>query len=104
MVKQVVLIKKRPEVSFDEFKKHYLEIHAPLFIRLFPECRKYTVNLALQRGKETLYDAISEFWWEDIESIKRAGRSDAYKTKLRPDENEFMESYQIILVEEFPQI
>lgn len=92
-------------MSFEEFKKHYLEVHAPLVKRSFPEIRKYIINLAIQRGKETLYDAITEVYYDDLETVIRLARSNIYKDQLVPDEERFMDRsvFRNILTEEFPQ-
>jgi len=103
VIKQIFFIKKKPGMSFEEFKKYYLEVHAPLFKRLFPEVRKYVVNLALQRGKPTLYDAVAEIYWDDFETIVKAAKSDTYKNIIRPDEQEFIGSMEVVLTEELPQ-
>ena len=82
MIKQIMLIKRKPGTTFEEFKKYYLQTHAPLFKELFPEVRKYTVNLALQRGKETPFDAVTEIYWENIETIVKAAKSEAYNRRI----------------------
>lgn len=105
MIKQVFLIKKNPAMTFDEFKKHYLEVHAPLVMRSFPEIRKYVVSLALQRGKETAYDAITEIYWDDFETLVKIAKSEVYKNDIVKDEERFMQrdALHVILTEEFPQ-
>jgi len=105
MVKQIFLIKRKPGMSFEEFKKHYLEVHAPLVKDSFPEIRKYNVNLALQRGKETAYDGITEICWDDMETVIKIAKSDTYRDVIMPDEERFIdrESWQVILVEEYSQ-
>jgi len=103
MIKQIFLIKRKEGMSFADFKKHYLETHAPLFKGLFPKVQKYIVNLAMQRGKETPYDAITEIYWENFEAIIEAVKSEAYKNSIRPDEETFIGSMQAVLVEEYPQ-
>ncbi len=92
-------------MSFDAFKKYYLDVHAPLVKNPFPEIRKYVVNFALQRGKETAYDAITEIYWEDFETIVKIAKSDTFKNVIMPDEDKFIhrESTQVVLTEESPQ-
>jgi uncharacterized protein (TIGR02118 family) len=105
MIKQIYLIKRKPGMSFDEFKKYYLEVHAPLAKKLFPEIRKYIINFALQRGKETVYDAITEVYYDDLETIIRLAKSDTYKNEVVQDEERFMDRsvFRNILTEEYPQ-
>ncbi len=101
MIKQVFTVKRKPGMSFEEFKKYYLEVHAPLVKKSFPEIRKYVVNMALQRGKETAYDAVTEISWDDFETLLKIAKSDTYKNVIRADEQKFIASMEVILAEEF---
>lgn len=105
MIKQIFAIKRKPGLSFAEFKKYYLEKHAPLVKSSFPEIRKYLINFALQRGKETPFDAITELYWDDFETLVKIAKSDTYRRVIVPDEDKFIDrqSVQVILTEEFPQ-
>ena len=103
MVKQLILIKRKAGMTFEEFKRHYLEVHAPLVLKTFPEMKKYSVNLALQRGKETAYDAIAEIDWPDFDTLSKTGKSDLYKSVIRPDEEKFIGDARVILTEEYVQ-
>ena len=101
----MAFVKRKSGMSFDEFKKHYLEVHAPLVKNAFPEIRKYVVSLALQRGRETAYDAITEIYWDDLETIVKIAKSDTYKKDIVEDEKRFMQRdvLQVILTEEHHQ-
>lgn len=104
MIKQIVLVKKKSGMSFDDFKKDYLEF-AQFMKKNLPEIKKYTINFALQRGKETPFDAVTELCWDDIDAIVRMLKSDLFKNEIMPYEKKFIElkDVQIILTEEFPQ-
>jgi len=105
MMKQIFTIKRKIGMNFDEFKKYYLEKHAPLVKNSFPEIRKYVINFAIQRGKETPFDAITELYWDDLETLIRIAKSDLYKNSIIPDEDKFIDrkSVQVVLTEEYPQ-
>ena len=105
MVKQIFTMKRKRGMTFGEFKKYYLEVHAPLVKRSFSEIRRYVVNLALQRGKETPYDAVMEIWWDDLETIVRIAKSDTYRNVIMPDEDNFLDRdcSRVVLTEESPQ-
>ena len=100
MIKQIFMVKRKSGMSFEEFKKYYFEVHAPLVKKSFPEISKYVVNLVLQRGKETPYDAITEIGWPDFETLLKIAKSDTYKNVIRPDEEKFLGDSQVILTEE----
>jgi len=105
MVKQIFTIQRKKGMSLEAFKKYYMEVHAPLVKKSFPEIRKYIVNLTLQRGKETPYDAVTEIHWDDIETIIRIAKSETYRNVIIPDEDRFMDrsSSAVVLTEEIPQ-
>jgi uncharacterized protein (TIGR02118 family) len=104
MIKQVFMVKRKAGMSFEEFKKYYFGVHAPLVMKSFPEITKYVVNLAVQRpGKETAYDAITEICWPDFETLLKIAKSDTYKNVIRPDEERFLGDAQVILTEEYIQ-
>ena len=91
-------------MNFDAFKKNYLEF-AQFIKKNLPEIRKYTINFALQRGKETPFDAVTELYWDDIDAIVRMLKSDVFKNEILPYEKKFIElkDAQIILTEEVRQ-
>lgn len=103
MIKQVFIVKRKSGMSFDDFKNYYLEKHAPLVKNSFPEIRKYVINFALQRGKETSFDAITEIYWDDYDTIVKIAKSDIYKNIISPDEKKFIEKMEVILTQEYPQ-
>ena len=87
MIKLIFTGKKGPEKSMEEFKKYYLEQHAPLFLKTVPYVRKYTINFAIERpGKENPFDFITEIWFDDVDTVRRFYKSDEYKNIIQPDE------------------
>jgi len=103
MIKQVFTVKRKEGMSFEDFKKYYLEKHAPLVTKSFAEIRKYVVNMALQRGKPTQYDAVTEISWDNFDTLLKIAKSDTYNNVIRPDEQKFVGSMEVILTEEFIQ-
>jgi uncharacterized protein (TIGR02118 family) len=98
MVKQIFTIKRKKGMSFEDFKKHYMEVHAPLVKKSFPEIRKYIVNLVLQRGKETPFDAVTEICWDDIDTIVRVAKSDTFKNVIMADEEKFIDRSSVVVI------
>ncbi len=69
MVKLVGLIRKRPDLSWEAFQRHWLDTHAQLAARL-PGLRRYTINL-VDRGAfpAAAYDGFSELWFDSREAL-----------------------------------
>ena len=103
MIKQIFMGKRKTGMGFDDFKKYYLEAHVPLVKGSLPEIRKYIINFALQRGKETPFDTVTELYWDDFETMVKSFKSDIYKNVIIPDEIKFYnrESAIVVLTEEY---
>ena len=72
MIKVVVLIKKRPDITTEQFRHHYEHVHAPLVDRLLPYYATYRRNYvgAPVRGHQ------AEFGWDVITELEFATASD----------------------------
>jgi uncharacterized protein (TIGR02118 family) len=57
--KVVFLFERKAGLTPEEFKQHYLEVHAPLALRSMRGLHRYVVNLA-DVDAETPFDAITE--------------------------------------------
>ncbi|MFI5399776.1 MAG: EthD domain-containing protein [SAR324 cluster bacterium] len=104
MIKLIFVGKKGADQSMAEFRKYYLERHAPLFKKTIPYARKYTVNLAIERpGKENPFDFITEIWWDDLDAVRKFYKSDEYRNIIQPDEVKLGAVAQASYFEEFVQ-
>lgn len=87
MIKLILMGKKDPKKTMEEFRKYYLEHHAPLVKKTIPQVKKYVVNFAIERpGKENPFDFITELWWDDVDCVRKFYKSDEYKNIIQPDE------------------
>ena len=90
VIKRVSLLARKPEISHEEFVKHWVEIHAPM-ARACPGIGRYTltiVNSASTRkdvpGFEIQVDGIAELWFKDQAAFDLYQNSPATK-RLRDD-------------------
>jgi len=76
MVKFVVVLFRRKDLSCQEFRRHLQENHAPLAKNL-PGLRKYLQNFvaADPKRKRPEWDAIVELYFDDRQSIEAAWAS-----------------------------
>ncbi|MQY21546.1 EthD domain-containing protein [Nocardia macrotermitis] len=111
MIKMIVLIKRRPDISAEEFGRYYEYEHAPLAARLLPAhvaaaIKDYRQDHAVRigRGKtDPAYDCVTEFEFEDVAGLRIW--TDWYRGEggaaLRVDEENFMDvGERVILVTE----
>jgi uncharacterized protein (TIGR02118 family) len=84
MIKFVYCVRRRPEMSLEQFRKYWLENHGPL-VRSFAKAlraRRYVQSHTLQtplndlaqqpRGTREPYDGITELWWDSAEDLAAA--------------------------------
>lgn len=95
LIKAIALIKRRPDISREQFARHYEEVHAPLALRYFRDWRGYIRNHVVEtlRGGEPAFDCISEFWFSDWKGIKDTVEFTASEAAqpIREDELSFMD-------------
>jgi uncharacterized protein (TIGR02118 family) len=96
-IKLISLLKAKPGVSKEEFKKHWLEDHSPLTLK-FKNLKGYRINIAIEEYQEIEgdlpYDGTAELWWDSIEEMKEDFASSAADVALE-DADSFMQKIQI---------
>ena len=106
MIKLMMLISRRADISLDAFREHYETIHAPLAAAHLPHLVRYVRNYVVDRFRDTVNcDCITEFWFD-----YPGPWSEARKVLLPPDllelfavdEEKFMDrpSMRVLVVEE----
>jgi uncharacterized protein (TIGR02118 family) len=75
MLKFMVVLYKRPDLTQEEFRRHLQQIHGRL-AKALPGVRKYIQNLAHPDPKRTpAWDAIIELYFDDWASMEAAWAS-----------------------------
>ena len=73
MVKIVLLLHRRADLSVDEFRQYWHETHRPLLERL-PGLRRLVLNDVLPGpdGAPATCDGIAEDWFDSVEAMQTA--------------------------------
>ena len=73
MLKFMVVLYRRPELTPQEFRRHLEQIHAPL-VKTLPGIRKYAQNYVLPdlNRKAPAWDAIVEIYFDTYEAMQAA--------------------------------
>ncbi|MGH9703099.1 MAG: EthD family reductase [Candidatus Acidiferrales bacterium] len=73
MLKFVVVQYKRPDMTFEQFRHHLLQVHAPLAKKI-PGLRKCIYNLVLEDDtrKAPGWHGIVELYFDDFPSMQAA--------------------------------
>jgi len=78
VLKVFSLIKRREDLSLDEFRTWILEQHAPKG-RELPGLREYKVSVIEQDDPDLPYHAVTELYFDDEDAFKAAFASEAGK-------------------------
>jgi uncharacterized protein (TIGR02118 family) len=74
MIKEILVAYRKPGISREEFYKHWLEVHGPMWVKHMPHMRRYVQNHFVQLpGVEYEGDGIIEIWWDNLELQKKYG-------------------------------
>ncbi|MBN8945126.1 MAG: EthD family reductase [Rhizobiales bacterium] len=103
MIVRMGLLTRRPDLSEDQFRRHWREVHGPLAADL-PGLRAYQQNhivdrrqLAIDHARGTwAIDGISELWFDDAETMRGAIASDAYRPIVE-DSAHFLSDTRVIV-------
>ena len=103
MVKIVSVFKFRDDVPREECLQHYLEEHPKVVRDVLPDARRYVQGVPLKyRSEDFVWDGVTEISFDDVDSFKRAFKSDRI-SELREDEQRFVKEITWVMVEEHVQ-
>ena len=106
MIKLVFCVRRRAEMSREEFQRYWRERHAPLVreaaaalgIRRYVQAHTLTspVNDGLRRGRGAPeeFDGVAELWFESLDALTAAGATPegrAASRRLLEDERRFID-------------
>ena len=106
MIKVLAMLKRKSNITSEEFSKYWFEKHGPLALKLQPPSitagiKYYIQNHAIKLGKsEPPYDAVAETVFYDLDSFWKWNEwyfSEAGKP-LRDDEGNFMDTSRRVIV------
>jgi uncharacterized protein (TIGR02118 family) len=94
MVKFFFVLRRKPEMSAEEFHRHWKTVHAPLVARLPGLVRYFQHHVVSVPRPEYAHDdapidGLVETWWESEESLRKIQASSELQTVLA-DEKVFM--------------
>lgn len=100
-IKRMGLLRKRPEISSEEFQEQWFNLHA-LLVKRFPGVAGYRQNLVLDGPRDAegnmMVDGLAEMWFPDMASIDTAFGSGAGETALA-HAHEFIATVSTLVVE-----
>ncbi len=81
MIKSLSLLTRRPELTHEEFVRHWLDIHGPLALKV-PGLRRYVQSHTIdERTRPDIpttlveIDGVAELWFDDLDAMARSNAS-----------------------------
>lgn len=106
MLKGMLLVRRKPGLSREDFIRHYEEVHVPLVLRHFPKVRGNVRNYVVPEtaSGELDFDCVTEFWWDSREEYDAAIAylASGAGRPIHEDEERFIDRERLVifLVEE----
>ena len=105
MIKLVFCLKRRPEMTREEFQRYWFETHAPLvkkhaqvlgikrYVQVHSLDHELSVPIQQSRGGPEEYDGVAELWYESFEALAalRSPEATAAGRELLEDERKFID-------------
>ena len=98
MIKFTILLKRKSSLTREQFVDYHRNSHAALFMSVpvvMETVRRYvqqhSLPVELPGMPPMKYDAITELWFDDVESIGRLFSDAEYMRVIRPDEASFID-------------
>lgn len=84
MLKVVITLVRREEMTHEEFLAYWREEHAPLAEQL-PNLRRYTMSEPV--AEDTPFDGIAQLYYDDMDDFRKSMESEAAERVSDDSEN-----------------
>ena len=105
MIKSISLLSRKDGLTHEQFMKHWVEIHAPLALKV-PGIRRYVQSHIVDERRRgdippigVAVDGVAELWYDDREAMARAVATPEMKA-LHADGALFIGRIKTFIVEE----
>jgi uncharacterized protein (TIGR02118 family) len=102
MLKVDILIRRRPDLTHEEFVKHWRDIHAQLFSSqpvVKQHVRRYVQSRTVPNPPAGTaiadYDGIAQLWFDDMNGFHSVFSSQNYRDVIRIDEQKFTDPKRV---------
>jgi uncharacterized protein (TIGR02118 family) len=103
MIVRVGVLRRRPDMDTDSFRRHWRETHGPLAARL-PGLRRYEQNLVIDRSQLAIdharggwdVDGFSQLWFDDVEAMRASTATSEFAATV-PDIERFIGDIKLVV-------
>jgi uncharacterized protein (TIGR02118 family) len=101
MVRVHIWLRKKEDLSPEEFRDYWLRSHAPIARDGYEHLRRYTVDAVTRvpEGQDAPYDGVAVLTWDDRDGFREDMRSDAAR-RATEDVANFTSASGLLFVEE----
>jgi uncharacterized protein (TIGR02118 family) len=101
MTKVHIWLRKKADLSTEEFRDYWLTKHAPIARDGYEHLQGYLVSLVTgaPEGQEVPYDGVATLSWEDRDGFKADMKSDVAATSTEDLAN-FTDGFGLLFIEE----
>ncbi len=98
MIKFTIILRRRKDLTHEQFVEHHRNVHAPLF-RSIPEVQQHVRRYVqchatgdqLPGLPPSGIDGSTELWFDDLAGLAGVFESKRYMEVIRPDEESFLD-------------
>jgi uncharacterized protein (TIGR02118 family) len=101
MIRVHIWLRKKEDMSTEEFGRYWVEQHAPIARDGYPKLRGYVVNVVTRvpGGGQAPYDGVAELWWDSRDDFSADMKTDA-AARGNDDLNTFTSGFGLLFVEQ----
>jgi uncharacterized protein (TIGR02118 family) len=99
MVKMISLVRRRPDLTRDEFAQVWLKDYVHVAKRL-PRVRGYAVNVVTPASEEQDWDGFAELWFDSQEDFDAAFADPDLAAELEHGRQAFIDDHRVYVVAE----
>ncbi|MBD1385932.1 EthD domain-containing protein [Mucilaginibacter rigui] len=105
MLKLSIMVPRRADLTLEEFRAHWKDIHGPLFSsqpEVIQYVRKYiqvhSTGQSLDQFPVAPFDGVAEIWFDKMEDINKVFGTENYLKTIAPDEAKFIDRDKILWI------
>jgi uncharacterized protein (TIGR02118 family) len=103
MIVRTGVLRRRPDMDLDTFKRHWRDQHGPLAAKM-PGLRRYEQNLVIDRSQLAIdharggwnVDGFSQLWFDDIEAMRATTKTPEFAPTV-PDIDRFVGEIKLVV-------
>jgi uncharacterized protein (TIGR02118 family) len=98
VIKRIALVRRKPDMTAEEFWTHYTGPHAAI-VRKMVGLRRMVLS-RLAGPQATQWDAVGELWFDSVAAVERAFADPEIASLLQADRPLFLGGSEVVVAEE----